>query len=104
MVKASTYLCLLLLRVSTSESRIPGPCFQPLKHHFHSVLLHFCLLPLLFQIAIITYIHPYHLYFTISSPNECTYTSDKCIRCVGDTRETCILIAVLLERDIFDLY
>ena len=62
-------IILLLLRVSTSESMIPRPCFQALKHRLQPVLLHVRLLPYLFQITITTYNHPYHLYFTISSPN-----------------------------------
>jgi hypothetical protein len=78
---------LSLLRVSTSESMIPRPCFQALKHRLDSVLLHVCSQRYLFQIAFITYKHPYYLYFTISSPNYCAYTSDKCIGCVGDTRD-----------------
>ena len=76
-----------LLRVSTSESMIPRPCFQALKHRLQPVLLHVCLLLFLFQIAITTHNHPYYLYFTISSPNQCTYTPGKCIGCVGDTRD-----------------
>jgi hypothetical protein len=33
---------LSLLRVSTSKSMIPRPCFQALKHRLHLVLLHVC--------------------------------------------------------------
>jgi hypothetical protein len=56
-----------------------------------------------FQIAITTHNHPYYLYFTISSPNKCTYTSDKCIGVLGTQETSWILIAGLLERYTFDL-
>ena len=76
MVQSSIVKCLYLysfmislLRVTTSESMIPRPCFQALNHCLFTVLLHVYLLPCLFQIVTTTYIHPYHLYFTISSPN-----------------------------------
>ena len=58
-----------MLRVSTSESMIPRPCFQYCKHRLLTVLLHVYSLPYFIQIAITTHIHPYYLYFTISSPN-----------------------------------
>ena len=60
---------LLLLGVTSSESMIPRPCFQALKHRLFPVLLHVRSLPFLLQIAITICNHPYHLYFTISSPN-----------------------------------
>ena len=62
-------IMIALLRVSTSESMIPRPCFRILKHRLFTVLLHVCLLPVLFQIAIIIHNHLYHLHFNISSPN-----------------------------------
>jgi hypothetical protein len=40
-----------------------------------------------FILQLLLYNHHCYLYFTISSPNQCTYTSDKCIGCVGDTRD-----------------
>src|SRR4051812_10109110 len=38
-----------LLRVFTSESMIPRPCFQTLKHRSQLDMLHVCLLSSLFQ-------------------------------------------------------
>ena len=44
-------IMLILLRVVTSKSMIPRPCFQQLLHCFLPVLLLLALLPLLFQIT-----------------------------------------------------
>ena len=95
---------LSLLRVSTCESMISRPCFQVLKYHLLSVLLHVCLLLLLLQIATTTCYYLYQLHFTISSPNQCTYTTEKCIGVLGTQETCCILIAGLLEGDICDPY
>src|SRR4051812_12581917 len=77
---------LMLLGVATSESK-PRPCF----HHCNTVCAHvyylFCLLHFLLQIYITLLCHTYHPYFTISSPNWCTYKTPSCIRCDGDTRD-----------------
>ena len=81
-------IILILLIVTTSESLIPRPCFQLLLRCLLSVLLHVTLLPLLFQITQITSFTPYYTTFTVSSPNQCTYPSDNCIRCVDDARES----------------
>src|SRR5664279_4748198 len=62
-------IMLLLLRVVTSESMNPRPCFQALKHHLLSVLLLVTLLPFLLQIYKTLFYHPYYPYFIISSPN-----------------------------------
>src|SRR5664279_3125823 len=62
-------IMLMLLRVATSESMIPRPCFQVLKHHLLSVLLLVTYLPFLLQIYITLFYHPYYPYFIISSPN-----------------------------------
>ena len=43
-------IMLMLLRVATSESIIPRPCFPPLLYCFLSVLLLVCLQPFLLQI------------------------------------------------------
>ena len=76
-----------MLRVVTSESIKPRPCFQAFIHRFQSLLSLVCLLPFLLQNYKMTFYHPYHLHFTISSPKQCSYTISHCIRCVGDTKD-----------------
>src|SRR3954451_20764223 len=68
-IEVLIFILFALLRVSTSESMIPRPCFRILNRRLFTVLLHVCLLPVSPQILITAHIHPYHLHFTISSPN-----------------------------------
>ena len=63
-----------LLRVSTSESMIPRPCFQALKYRFLMLLLLVYLLVRLLQITNITCSTPYSTTLTIFSLNQCIYT------------------------------
>ena len=67
-------IILLLLRVGTSKSMIPRPCFLPLLYYFHMLLLLFTLMPLLFQITQITSHTPYYTVSSVSSVNQCIYT------------------------------
>jgi hypothetical protein len=117
-------IMLMLLRVATSESMIPRPCFQPLKHRLLSVLLLVTLLPFLFQITKTTFYH--HCWGGVS----CTCTPSTklfsgivistilislrrpsappqltiVLGVLGTQETSCILIAGLLERDTFNLH
>src|SRR3954465_5140256 len=68
-IEVLIFIMIALLRVSTSKSMIPRPCFRILNRRLFIVLLHVCLLPSLLQIVTTNHNHPYHLYFTISSSN-----------------------------------
>src|SRR3954451_22967325 len=92
-----------LLRVSTSESMIPRPYFRILKHRLFTVLLHICLLPVLLQIVITAlFIHTTCVLISLRRTSAPIHLTS--VLGVLETQETsCILIAGLLERDIFDL-
>src|SRR5664279_2597283 len=112
-------IMLMLLRVSTSESMIPRPCFQPLLQRLLSVLLLVTFLLFLFQITKTTFYH--HCWGGVSStctPSTKLFSGTVISRilsslrrtsapiqltivlCVLGTQETsCILIAGLFERD-----
>src|SRR3954469_9790106 len=98
------FICLLLLRVSTSESRIPRPCFQPLKHRFHSVLLDVCCCHYYFRFpSSLISIHTTCISLSLRRTSAPIHLTS--VLGVLGTQETfCILIAGLLERNIFDLY
>ena len=102
---AFTYSVMLsLLRVSTSESMIPRPCFQVLKHRYSQsccmcVCFH-CYYRLLLLPAIIYIICILLSLRRTSAPIHLTSV----LGVLGTQETSCILIAGLLERDIFDLY
>ena len=93
-----------MLRVSTSESMIPRPCFQALKHRLQLVLLHVCLLPFYFRLRLpLIIIHITCILLSLrrtSAPIHLTSV----LGVLGTQDTSCILIAGLLEGDIFDLY
>ena len=93
-----------LLRVSTSEIMIPRPCFQALKHRLLSVLMHVCLLPLLQQIDTTTCYYLYHLHLLSLRRTSAPIHLTSVLGVLGTQETSCILIARVLERDIFDLY
>src|SRR3954449_12073279 len=68
-IEVLIFIMIALLRVSTSESMIPRPCFRILNHRLFTMLLHVCSLPVSPQIVITAHMHPYHVCFTSSSPN-----------------------------------
>src|SRR5215217_529763 len=85
-----------MLRVSTSESMIPRPCFQYCKHRLFIVLLHILFRPLI-------YIHTTCISLSLrrtSAPIHLTSV----LGVLGTQETSCIVIAGLLERDIFDLF
>ena len=95
-------LVLSLLRVSTSESMIPRPCFQALKHRYSQpcYVCCYCYYRFLLLPAII-YITCILLSFRrTSAPIHLTSV----LGVLGKQETSCILIAVLIDRDIFDLY
>ena len=81
-------LCQYFEGTYTSESMNPRPCFLSLQYHLRSLLSFVTLLFLLFHITNTFIYYPYTTCFTISSPNQCTYTIYHCIGCVGDTRDS----------------
>ena len=93
-----------MLRVSTSESVIPTPCFQALIHHLLLVLLHVYLLPFYYRLhLLLVTIHTTCILLSLrrtSAPIHLTSV----LGVLGTQETSCILIAGLLERDIFDLY
>ena len=93
-----------LLRVSTSESMIPRPCFQALKHRLQPVLLHVCLLPFFSRLQLLLIIiHTTCISLSLrrtSAPIHLTSV----LGVLGTQETSCILIAGFLERDIFELY
>jgi hypothetical protein len=58
----------------------------------------------LFQIAITTYNHPYYLYSLSLGRTSAPIHLTSVLRISGTQETSCILIAGLLERDIFDLF
>src|SRR3954451_23166409 len=92
-----------LLRVSTSESMISRPCFQILNLHLFTVLLHVCSLPVSPQIVITAHIHPYHLRLLSLRRTSALIHLTSVLGVLGTQETSCILITVLLERNIFDL-
>ena len=95
-------IMLILLRVATSESMIPRPCFQPLLHRLHSVLLLVTLLPFLLQIYETLFYYPYYPYFTISSPTSAPIQLIIVLGVLWTQETSSILIAGLFERDTFE--
>src|SRR5215213_1749965 len=93
-----------MLRVSTSESMIPRPCFQYCKHRLLTVLLHVYSLPYLFRLLLpLIYIHTTCISLSLrrtSAPIHLTSV----LGVLGTQETSCIVIAGLLERDIFDLF
>ena len=93
-----------MLRVSTSESMIPRPCFQAL----HTVYLLFCYLFARSDIYFTSRLLLIIIYTTcISLSLRRTSAPIHLTSVLGvlGTQETfCIVIAGLLERDIFDLF
>ena len=104
--ESSFYLfsMLSLLRVSTSESMIPRPCFE----HWYTVYNLFC-----YMFAC------YHCYYRLLLPPAIIYITcillslrrtsasihlTSVLGVLGTQETSCILIAWLLERDVFDLY
>ena len=102
---AFTYSVMLsLLRVSTSESMIPRSCFQALKHHYSQSCCMCACCHCYYRLLLL----PAIIYITCillslrrtSAPIHLTSVLGVLV-----TQETsCILIAGLFERDIFDLY
>src|SRR3954462_11689427 len=92
-----------LFRVSTSESMIPRPCFRILNRRLFTVLLHVCSLPVSPQIVIpLIFIHTTCVLLSLrrtSAPIHLTSV----LGVLGTQETSCILIAGLLERNIFDL-
>jgi len=93
-----------LLRVSTSESMIPRPCFQALKHRLLSFCLMFACCHFYFRLQLpLIIIHITCILISLrrtSAPIHLTSV----LGVLGTQETSCILIAGLLERDIFDLY
>ena len=93
-----------MLRVVTSESMKPRPCFQALIHRFS----HFCHLFTCCHFYYRITISPFTIHITCilpslrrtSAPIQLTIV----LGVLGTQETSCILIAGLLERDIFDLY
>src|SRR3954465_11699368 len=92
-----------LLRVSTSESMIPRPCFRILNRRLFTVLLHVCSLPVSPQIVITAHIHPDHLRLLSLHRTSAPIHLTSVLGVFGTQDTSCILIAGLLERNIFDL-
>ena len=94
----------MLLGVATSESMKPRPCF----HHCNTVCAHFChLLPccnFYYRFILPCFATPItHILPSLrrtSAPIQLTIV----LGALGTQETSCILIAGLLERDIFDLY
>jgi hypothetical protein len=92
------------LRVTTTESMIPRPCFQASNHHLFNILLHVYLLPYLFRLLLpLIFIHITCILLSLrrtSAPIHLTSV----LGVLGTQETSCIIIARLLERDMFDLY
>ena len=93
-----------LLRVTTSESMIPRPCFQALNHCY---LLFYCMFTccnIYFRLLLpLIFIHTTCVLISLrrtSAPRHLTSV----LGVLGTQETSCILIAALLERNIFDLY
>ena len=95
---------MIIMRVFTSESMIPRPCFQASKHRLLSTLSHVCSLPFYFRLQItLVIIHITCISLSLrrtSAPMHLTSV----LGVLGIQETSCIFIAGLLERDIFDLY
>ena len=93
-----------LLRVSTSESMIPRPCFQALKHRYNKFCYMFACCHFYFRLQLLLIIiHITCISLSLrrtSAPIHLTSV----LGVLGAQETSCILIAGLLERDIFDLY
>src|SRR3954466_2008621 len=90
-----------LLRVSTSESMIPRPYFQTSNHRLFTVLLHVYLLPSLLKI-VTTIIHITCILPSLLRTSVPIYLTSV-LGVLGTQETSCILIAGLIERNIFDL-
>ena len=91
-------IMLMMLRGCTSESMNPMPYFQALRHRF--MLFVTCYLSIFIcsdckNLLIPFILHNYHHLFV----EQCTYTTNNCIWCVGDRRDYLYLIAGLFERE-----
>ena len=93
-----------LLRVTTSESMITRPCFQASNHRLFTVLLHFTCCHIYFRLLLpLIFIHITCILLSLrrtSAPIHLTSV----LGVLGTQETSCIVIAGLLERDIFDLY
>src|SRR4051812_16512565 len=92
-----------LLRVSTSESMIPRTCFRILNRCLFTMLLHVCSLPVSPQIVITAHIHPSTCVLLSLRRTSAPIHLTSVLAVLGTQETSCILIAGLLERNIFDL-
>ena len=93
-----------MLRVSTSESMIPRPYFQASNYCLFTVLLHVTCCHIYFTLQLLLIIiHITCILLSLrrtSAPIHLTSV----LGVLGTQETSCILIAELLERDIFDLF
>ena len=93
-----------MLRVSTSESMIPRPCFQALKLRLFTVPLHVYSLHILFRLLLpLIFIHITCISLSLSRTSAPIHLTSV-LGVLGTQETSCIVIAGLLERDIFDLF
>ena len=97
-------IILLLLRVSTSESMIPRPYFQALKHRLLSFCLKFDCCHFYFRLQLpLIIIHITCISLSLRRTSALIHLTSV-LGVLGTQETSCILIVGLLERDIFDLY
>jgi hypothetical protein len=95
---------LSLLRVSTSESMIPRPCFQALKYHLHSVCYMFACSDIYFILHLILIIIRITCISLSLRRTSAPIHLTNILGVLGTQETSCIVIAGLLERDSFDLF
>ena len=76
-------IMLILLRVATSESMIPRPCFLPFALSFATCYLATIFITELLHLVFHSILHHFHYLLA----ELVHYTTDNCIRCVEDARE-----------------
>ena len=97
------YLCIQLLGVSTSESMIPRPYFQALKHRLLSFCLMFSCCHFYFRLQLpLIIIHITCISLSLRRTNAPIHLTSV-LGVLGTQETSCILIAGLLERDMYDL-